>query len=607
MNNEFENRLRDGLAEQSDAIEIEGAGPSAAAARAADRQRQTGLGRGLAAMVVVACLGALAFTQFSDNGTEDFIATEELEDESAEVTSGNGAGEVAVADFESEVFDGGTGFGAFLTDDGQLIQITTQPGLEWEDYPEDGPPMVVLVSDKDGVIETNKIDQSNYAPVSTAYFDGVLYTVTTSPRSVNDGNDLVLQSSTDYGKSWTSQSVEMPAVPNPEVVDVWRDSRVSVNSSGVLITVQSGYWANFAKLLPQYSYEKGNFEILQVETGVEVRDWSDYQEASDARAQICDRILEGVEEPTDEDFAEMEDCWAEMEELPRPEVLESFTWDELGIEPFSQQGDSSAFFASDGTNFEPVALPEGNFSNYVLSTRSGFMTQVYPDYPESEYGYAEEPLHDGLEEAYMPTWIASTDGKTWNEVSVPAGVCNITGSPGDLFLGQVCDESGKTYVSSDNGNSWEALGPVPSDAPEGYVTYSNVYAGDLGFIAFRNTEPDYRLYEGEEFDDPVVTTVPDSAPAIDGLAEDEIQQEENEEFDTEVHDEAELYDESNRSLDVFFSADGQTWSRIDLPLESEGQMVWGNGALVGSNEIVLTIGSADDDAYRVRQIFLSPS
>lgn len=585
INDNFENRLRDGLAQQSDAIEIEGAGPSAAAARAASRNRQNSLGRAIAAVVIVAGLGAFAFAQFSGQGREDLIAAEEDDGDAPITTNPSSDLEVAAAEFASGIVaGGGESFGAFLADEGQLIQITTKPGIAFEDYPPEGPPYVVMVSDADGVIETNEFQSSVMSPLSAAYFDGVLFTVTTSPKSINGGSDVVVSASSDNGKSWTTSTIEMPPIPNPEFTSVWRDTRIAANAVGTLVSVQSNYWMDFVKLLPQYSYENGNYDIRQTETGVEVRDWTEYAARSEEQSLVCDQIFRGQQDPTDEQFEAMERCWQEMEQLPEPEPIDSYTWEELGVEPISRTGESATYFAADGKNFERVSSEQSNVSTSVVSTRSAFIAQIYPQYLESPIGESEE-AEAYIYEEYVAQWIASTDGRTWDPVELPSEVCNVVGSPGDVFVAQICTESGGAYASTDNGNSWTLLADVPSEAADGLVSRANVYGGELGFVAFRTTEPDYEIIDAAF-----------AEAQREGKTDEELAQLEEE-----------FYNSSDQKFDVLFSEDGRSWSVLQLPAETEGQMTWGYNALVGSDQIVLTIGTSGDDQYRTSHLFLTPS
>lgn len=585
MNHELENRLRDGLAEQNNAIEIEGAGPTAAANRAVARAKQLGMARGMATIAVIACLGALAFTQFSD-GNENFVATDKNEDDDSnvDILDGDRVNDVGGMDFTSSIIDGGDqSFGQFLSDEGQLVQITTQPGVKWEDMPPEGPTYVVTVSTSDGVTESNPLPKG-MSPTSASYYEGVLYTVTTSPKNVNNGNDVIVNTSTDKGKSWSSTSIDLGPVPNPELNNVWHDAQVTANEVGVLLSVRSNYWIDYAKLLPQYSYEEGNFEIRPTEAGLEVRDWTAQSELSEAQAIECDSIMEGVESPTEEQFAEMEKCWESMEQLPEPEVIDSFSWEELGIEPTPSNGEINMFFSPDGNNFEQVTPPSENSSNYVAVNDTGFLTQSYSNYGYEDCGYGCEPTHGEFEEP-SPIWYLSSDGRTWNEVAVPPNSCNVVGSQGNVFISQSCDQSGIVHVSSDNGTSWRQLAEVPTDAADDYMSYVSVYGGDLGFVAFRNTEPDYSLLD-EAYAD----------AEAEGRS------------DQEMADlERDFFENSDRSFDVLFSADGQSWTKLDLPGELSGKNVWADNALIGSQNIVLSLGTSDESSFRVQKLFLTPS
>lgn len=577
MNNNFENRLRESLSEQSNSIEIEGAGASAAATRALARGHHMNAARGLASLVIVAGLGALAYRQFS-GGSDNLISTEltattTTTPDNSDNPDSTGP-RVSAADLASSVVPGTDSYaGRFLTDDGQLIQVTTSPGVKWEDLGEgETVPYVVQVSDKNGLVATNELP-AGISPSSFAYHDGVLYSVSTSPATVNDGLDVIVNTTSDNGSSWSSRTIVMPAIPNPEINSAWRNHSVAASDAGVLVSIQTSYFMDFTKVLPQYSYENGNFDIRQTETGVDVRDWTEYSRLSEEQSLRCQAIIDNVTDPSDELIAEMERCWADMEQLAEPDVIATFTWAELGVEPISPQTETLMYFTAGDEDFEKVSAPPGNGSPYVVASNNGFIAEIY-----SEGDYVEDA------EYYEPRYFASGDGRSWTEVQSPPGTCGIRGSQSNLFITQDCETQSGGFVSADLGRSWLPLGPVPTAAPEGYASYVTLYAGDLGYVAFRNTEPDYALLEEE-------------------LARADKQNLSPEEMERIERD---FSENADRRFDVLFSSDGQSWETIELGLEVEGPDRWGNDALIGKNEIVLTIGSSDPvTGYTVQNIFLT--
>jgi hypothetical protein len=586
MNNGFEDRLRESLAEQANQVEIDGAGPAAAAERASERAQRADLGRGLGVIAVVLGLGAMAYNQFGGDG-DQMIAAEENTTTTAALDGESetaSATESATADFAVDLVEGGDRyFGRFLTDEGQLIQLTTKPGMSWQELDGQTPPHVVQVSDRSGVLESNELPK-DFPAINFAYHDGVLFSVSTSPiRSSSD--QVVVSQSADNGRSWNSATINVGDVLEGEHIGVWQNTNIAASDAGVLVSVDTSYFIKFETLLPQYAYSPGResetfFDMRPTDTGVEVRDWSEHNRFSEVTYAKCGYPEELEREPTGEEREATEECWSEIEELPEPNPIAQYTWEELGIQPIPRQNESKLFYSPDGVSFEEVAGPVAGSSPYIMSNDTGFLVQANERLGEPE------GLDRYEEEDWRPRWFASSDGRSWGEIAPPPGDCGISMGGGKAFISQSCDSTQRTYRSLDGGRSWKPIAPIPSNTPDGYQSYSSIYAGDLGLVAVARTEPDYMLLEEAMMEASEQDLSPEEMGKIERA----------------------FMEDNDTRVDFYFSADGSTWSAVQSPIEAASDNAWVNDVLVGTNEIVITFGIESADlGYTSKTVFLTPS
>ena len=589
MSSEFEDRLRNSLSEQEASLEIAGAGPAAVASRGAARTENAGIMRVAAALVVGAGLGAMAYAQFS-NDSDQLIDLAQEDTTTTTVDNASRTGD-ASADFGMTTVEGGLAwFGNFLTDDGQLIQITTKPGQTWEDSDAaTGQDFVVQVSDRTGLLETHDLP-AGIAPTSASFYGGVLFVVSTTPGTYRDGGgDVVVAQTQDNGASWNQTIIDLGDAPDNPAQGVYRYSSIAANGAGVVVAVQSSYFTDYQYLLPQYTWTEGsNYEIRENSDGVEVRDWTENNRISEEQSRQCDpysgrEFGDGETGPalSEEDWMAIDECYENLPPLPEPEVVATFTWADLGFSGPPPREEFSLYFSSDGTEFAEAEPPLVNGSGNLVSSDAAFVLTMWESV---RFGDEFEEAESSYEGEYIDTskLFRSVDGTTWAQTEKAPGGCGIGPSTGGLLVSYSCKENGEVHFSADGAESWIKTAAVPADGRADYSSYSNVYAGKLGFVAFRTTERRYEIYEDEIR---------------------QLEEEANAEDNWEILEQkyAELAD---RSFAIFFSSDGQTWTQIELPDDLKGQELWGYDAVVGANDIVVTLGGNSTEGPRT--LFLTP-
>jgi hypothetical protein len=494
--------------------------------RRAPRRRRQVVGATLAALVVGAA--AIAVTANGSDDSDDGELMAGLTRPGSETPGVATPLQWSVLDDQGEI---GYARTTLVGDDGTIYQVSTAPG---EAGPDGSSPQVLWSS-------TNGQDWQQVAPSGLsisdlAARDGALYALGTAPSTTEvDAADTVAGYSTDGGSTWTTAVLPVDLGPaEPGVSSFIGGAAVVAGDAGVLAAVTTSRYLDPGSLLP------GDAATLGWETTAE--GVTTFEEVSDP-AVACPLVLDQAD-PTGStaprpvrDFADGDipagiptvTCTPEGGE-PAEYMLpmgpgDSFTWEELGIDPavaapLVNSGDASAqlFLSSDGQAFEAVdaSFAAGQDTLELLDVADGFVA-LGLDYSD-----------DGTTTTSL--W-RSADGRTWEAVDggALAGANWVVGAGrvGDALVVVTGSEHDPVVASTTDGVSWRTISVRnavgAADTDEVWVTAAG--AGDAG-VALAVTVTTAEQARAEDYVEPdsTILTSPDGVafaqtPLVDLVGE----------------------------------------------------------------------------------------
>jgi hypothetical protein len=205
------------------------------------------------------------------------------------------------------------------------------------------------------------------APSGLAASDGTLYAVGTAPGG--GGVDVVIASSSDGAQTWSQARLPQPAAdlearfPNEVQVSA---PVVAGGPTGLVAAVTVTASPDAARLLPADAPEHSGLQYTP--TGIDL-----YSPVDKATLEGCAVFSESSASgpPPDSDTSSLvqkDNC-----QQPQPQVVKSYTWSELGLEPELQAllgGVVHVYTSADGSTFDETpetGLPRGYVAALVGS------------------------------------------------------------------------------------------------------------------------------------------------------------------------------------------------------------------------------------------------
>lgn len=365
--------------------------------------------------------------------------------------------------------------------DGPLYSLSTAPGpMEFDDP---APDMRSRLYRSDDGAEWDEVALPDDLWASALAVDGGrLYALGTAPAG--GGRQVVLRSTSDGGGSWSDAVVVSPELDDLQARfpgQLSLEPRFATGPAGLLTTVVARAMPDLNALVPDIASSGG---VNLTPTGVDVLS-----------------VPPGCE-PTGGGMA----CLSEAEAAPpatpstvgpdgddarRQDVIASYTWEELGLDPALRAhlgGRLYTFLSTDGTSFQPVDLSVGSADVALAWPVVGddgiyrvFVTSVSP--PASG------------ETTETTTALRSTDGRAWagDSFGEADGYLVSAGTLAGRLAVQLGQGEGNRLWVTERDGTWTAIDPrsaVPPGSDVGPWVVNEDF-GPLGFAAVVMTdEPD---------------------------------------------------------------------------------------------------------------------
>jgi hypothetical protein len=408
------------------------------------RRRQWLMVGGGVAAVVVGIVGAVALAAAFRGGDTEEVATEP-------------APALATVALDWFAIEGTLGWSqrTVTAPDGTFYALSTVPGRRALG-PDSFEP-AIYVSDDGAVWDFVPLDQDIYAN-DMAVRDDVIYLIGTAPGTFARGEVIATVSSTDdLGGSWDVTELPLAAAPPAEldVNWVWATTKIAASSESVVAVVTTNFDVDVRSLVPRDAL--GDTRDVQVTgTGVDIIDWSIFEQLDEQ----CGRL-----DPGDAELPEECDAFFSGDESMA--VVDSFTWEELGVDASNAPAFTEVFVSDDGATFDPVASP------FTPGQDLAGLYAVGADF------YAFE--HSGA------SW-RSDDGRAWEPIGdLPftnwvAGMGDVDGVP--VIAGGANGRTVVAWGTPDGG--WERvdLDPILDDfgVPETERWLQSASVGPLGAV-----------------------------------------------------------------------------------------------------------------------------
>lgn len=447
-----DDRLTRYLNDQAGAITLAPSDPREVVRRGARRRTH----RRVAVVACAATLGVVATTVAVDQG-----------DGGAPLASGIAAAITPTSfDWTAVTPQSGLGYGqrSALLADGSLYSLSTAPGAAGTDSTFEPH----LYRTADGTEWTEVSLPDGVKPSSLAASGSTLYALGTAPTA-GGGRDFVLSASTDGAASWSQVALadEVEALDTAFPDEIVISSPVVAAGDGgqvaaaVVVTAQP----DLERLVPDFDPEAhwAEWDTESVTILTQKR----------CEGDVCsDRPLPSTtsaEPPAADAGAQRAGGEGPGEE---PEVVATYTWDELGLEPELRDllTGRPYVYASDGTAAATaVALPAGTSgtSADLLATPEGF--QLF--------------LTEDGEPGSGPTTavLSSPDGRTWTAGASLTGFVASSGVLGGRPAAATWSDDGLLVHVQQPDGAWALLDPT--QAVDGDSSVQEVAFGPLGMVA----------------------------------------------------------------------------------------------------------------------------
>ena len=409
----FEHELQTLIRTDADRLHPVGRGPGAARRRAEQRRRRT-LAAGLAA-VAVAAVVAVPVMASRDDGRAIDVATDPDPDLDAPVESSEPV--VTPLEFTWTEMDAPLAYvegGALTTADGVLYALSTAPGVEWPDEETVEPLPQAVYRSTDGVTwEAALPDPSLGRLSSLTERDGLLYAITTAPAA-GDALTMSVLTSADGGSTWTPSDLPADTTPPDAAVPIEATStvtRLGTTPEGAMVALVS---TNFRPdLSPLLTAAEEDLSWNITDAGFEIVDLG-WTEEGPPPTTAAPAVV--VTAP------------------PQEPVVQTITWDELGLSGRGDLQRRQMFHSTDGVTWEQVDNPLPDQVGGFETTPQGILAWTWPT------GEAARIFR-------------TTDGLDWTEIAPPGSGSGSVGVTGDRL---VVVEGLRVHTSTDAGATWSS-------------------------------------------------------------------------------------------------------------------------------------------------------
>lgn len=403
---------------------------------------------------------------------------------------------------------------------GTMYVVSTAPGVRWSQEREfiGHLPQALYISENGKDWSEQLLDEAMQISDLSAR-DGVVYAIATSPLNnrggrLDDGpRSIEVVSTSDKGQSWDSSTIESTAQPPTDTVrfQAHSNSQIAAGEAGVLVSVNTNYWADFLTLAPAEFRNPNKFYAEPRPDGLHIMDQSGVNEIDLCMQEHFEGMeeqfmeLEAAGDATPEDFQAIEEQMEELQleamndcgvgrDVAAPNQVAMITWEELGFNGLEESRVTEVFFSIDGKQFEQVDAPElsGAQVGEILVLGPHFLITAFQEF--------------GGSKMYL-----SSNGTDWEELDAPRldWVMSAGEIDGRLVLmTQGRNGRGEALYSDDDGKTWQSSevgGAAVPGQPDGRVHerwMAQTAVGSIGVVAvfetFTESEeqfgPSYEVY-----------------------------------------------------------------------------------------------------------------
>lgn len=515
----LEDELRQHFKTEQPTIPGEGLGPEAIM-RIGQEHRRSSRIRSTAAGFVVVSAAVLAVLALPNLGTDRRVDPADIvagPDSSLAPDQGVSTEGPTRATVETQVVDAGgltwtiseptLGWARrFVADDTGFYALSTAPGTTWDNADAYPIPEAIYYS-TDGITwEVRDLPEGVYAADFGAS-NGILYLLGTAPATSDPAGpvDVWLDTSTDLGATWSRQTAPSPSRAAPVGLGdyVWSNMSTSlaVSDSTTIATVSTAYSVDVYGLAPA-EYQTGEFDIRQVDSGLEVYDMRALHELERAcedawyHYELDTPTEDRQQNYTPEECKGVESAWNDPLNL-----VYSASWNELGIEDVGTLSYSDLFVSQNGGALVELESPfAADVQSLQLSaTAAGFYATAWGPTPSGPDGWGS-------------TLWTSPDGRSWDQAAAPGSAYEATplGSFNNRLVALAYGESETRLVAFDNG-AWTTidfnagLDPV-ADGSERWISQGGAGDGGVWLVAQTSALPDPATEaSGNEYYEPGLT------------------------------------------------------------------------------------------------------
>jgi hypothetical protein len=505
-----DDRISRYLTDRAATIELPPSSPETVVGRATRRRRNR---RGAAAAVVALAVGASAALVTQRGAGEP----------AADVATEPAVVRVVPSAFDWSVVEATSGMSQFhtgtaFTDDGAVYTLSTAPGAVDQNALQ--APRTLYRS----------ADGTDWAPVelpgdfwaaSLAGAGSRLYAVGTSP----EGGAVTYQVavSDDGGGTWSTDEIPTPYADlkarYPGEVMV-HPPVIAVHDGTVVVGTSVGAYPDYARRVPGGMPSEAFVKAVTDEgivlghlcEAIEVDPWSAPTTTAPAPDGSADPTGEAATAMTAAEVAAAEVAAAEATRsgaepcVPDPEVEQSYTWSELGVDDelreLTMRGRASAYVSQDGGEFTRVDVGEGSsMGGQIVATDDGFVGFATPS-PSTPPATIDDPPE------YVTEVLRSSDGLTWERTGELSGAVSSAGIVDGRPAAALSDSHAKLTIQLGQADgSWL---PIDPGEATGFETpfVSSVSFGPLGWAAVAQGLPDGETQVVHSLDGTTMSAVP---------------------------------------------------------------------------------------------------
>ena len=353
------------------------------------------------------------------------------------------------------VVDGAVGYAShFTASDGVTYALSTAP----KGVGSPTQPGQAIYSTKDGE-HWAAADQGKPWISDLTAGDGVLYAIGTAPGAGANDISYRVGASHDGGRNWTDANLPFDAGTPSASVSLSRAASVQLahRASTTVALLTEQFFPNLDALVAARTTGHSNVSTQPTDAGFAMIDLSACVSAKALALGSTTTVPADPANPRMNAAA-----------CTNPPVLGTITWSDMGLNSGADLSRQQMLVSTDGTNWDHATPPTIGLVRDLVAGAGGFLLL-------SDSGKQFRGAAPGSE----TTLLRSTDARTWEPVTLPAGV-NVQAIAGDRIIG--VDAAGAVQTSTDGGATWNATSPgsqLPPGAPAATGTITD--AGPLGF------------------------------------------------------------------------------------------------------------------------------